>query len=553
MPGRERLHASRVASYTFRYTSRYEPSSGRDIIVQPKADEAVEQFRLLASFYFRSFFHVDRTYVESLCRTQASHHFDTTVPRAFVPKFFDLGKHGTQPETVGFVQFLEKVLAMPRKQYRLLISCLTGYFEALEAIGKNFDLAYSMMVYMLEALSKSVEPPEPVWEDYDQKLRGKLDKQLASADPKTAEGVRAILLSNPHLKLKKRFVAFTAGHTGDSSFTSEAEGLRSALAKSELGRVLGNLYDAQSGYVHELRQVQEQLRHGWVGTDSDVFNWLNEPHFTFAGLVRLGRHVLASFIDRQPVLEREEYPDWRMELPGTTQGVMAPEDRVWRSENFHPAQARKRFSGFVDHLVSNYTKPRIPLLDLRSLMVRIEESVPSAKAHDRPPMLALYWTYNGIIPEGDRRAGWDAFLARWDSATGRCEVEFLVMFIVLGHRWPWPVSECVAAFEQYLRRGTRPPRRTCRGWQRSRSRPRSPTDSSTAERSATTRNGSSGLSWTRQGGRRSRTTSAAAGQTVGVLMCSTFSVIHYPKTQKTAAPIRVGWSSPRVCYGCVPT
>lgn len=185
----------RVSSYVLRYTNRYEPASPNDRMVLAISDEAVEQFRLLASFYFQSFFHIDRSYVESLCRTGSNHSTDTTVPSAFVPRFFDSPKDmGTYDEVVGFVQFVEKVLRMPRKQYRLLMSCLAAFFDALEAIGRNFDLAYSMMVYMLEALSKSGEQPKVVWDDYDQNVRGRLDKELASVDASTADKVRASCL-----------------------------------------------------------------------------------------------------------------------------------------------------------------------------------------------------------------------------------------------------------------------------------------------------------------------------------------------------------------------
>ena len=442
---------SRVSSYVLRYTNRYEPEPPKDRRVLASADEAVEQFRLLASFYFQSFFHVERSYVESLCRTGSSHSLDTTVPSVFVPKFFDLAKRGENTEAVGFVQFVDKALAMPRQQYRLLISCLAGFFDALEAIGRNFDLGYSIMVYVLEALSKSTEQPTLGWEDYDQNVRVRLDKQLASVDEKSADGVRGILLDNPHLKLKKRFVDFIRVHVNDTYFTSEAEGIRFALAKSELERTLGNLYDARSGYVHELRQVQEQLRLHWVGANSDVFHWMNEPHFTFAGLVRLGRHVLLSFIDRQPVLEREDYPLWRSELPGTTRLQVAPEYWVGLPGNFEPAQAKMRFGGFIEHLVTNYSKPQSLLLDLRPLMEQIEKLAPSARASDRLPMLALYWMFNGMISEQDRRPDWDAFLFRWDSELEQCSIELVVVYLFFRRSQPWSAEQCVGAFEQYQR------------------------------------------------------------------------------------------------------
>ena len=439
-----------IASYALRYTNRYEPAPGRDPMVFAASEEAVEQFRLLCSFYFRSFFHVDRAYVQNLCRTQATHSFDTTLPSTFVPKFFDLPRPGTQPETVGFVEFVAKTVGMPRKQYVLLMSCLGGFFEAQETIGKNFDLAYSMMVYMLEALSKSLEQPQPVWEDYDQNLRVRLDKELASASTEVATGVRGVLLDNPHLKLKKRFISFISDHVKDSYFTSEADGLQEALVKSELARALGNLYDARSGYVHELRQVQEHLRLKWIGPENDVFHWGNEPHITFAGLVRLGWHVLNCFIERQPVIEHEDYP-WRNEIPGMFRFPLAPEYWAGRPDTFRPDQARQRLCAFIGHCIAGFGQPKSSRLDLRPLMEPIERYVPPAKPTDRLPMLALYWMFNGMIPTEGRRPDWERFLEKWKSDLDQCSIELIAMFVVWGENLPWPAEECASAFARYQR------------------------------------------------------------------------------------------------------
>ncbi len=42
---------------------------------------------------------------------------------------------------------------IPRTKYKLFVSCLKVFFDALESIETNFDLAYSMFVYLLEKLS----------------------------------------------------------------------------------------------------------------------------------------------------------------------------------------------------------------------------------------------------------------------------------------------------------------------------------------------------------------------------------------------------------------
>jgi len=132
---------------------------------------------------------------------------------------------------------------------------LTGFFDSLEALGRNFDLAYSMMVYVLEALSKSAPKTASIWEDYEEGNRLKLDEQLLSVSTEVANNIRSVLRNNPHLKLMRRFTEFVSAHVDDTYFTSEAEGLNFALAKSDLPRALKNLYNARSGYVHGLAHV----------------------------------------------------------------------------------------------------------------------------------------------------------------------------------------------------------------------------------------------------------------------------------------------------------
>ena len=143
-----------VLSYVVRYHNRYEKRPG-DRMLLANADEAIDQFRLLCSFWFRAFFHPDRNHVELLCRAGPRNAQDNTIPRSFVPRFFDPGVLAAYTEATGFVQFVAKVLAMPRQKYKLVTACLTTFFDALEAIGTNFDLAYSMMVYLLEAMCQS--------------------------------------------------------------------------------------------------------------------------------------------------------------------------------------------------------------------------------------------------------------------------------------------------------------------------------------------------------------------------------------------------------------
>jgi hypothetical protein len=178
---------------------------------------------------------------------------------------------------------------------------------------------------------------------------------------------------------------------------------------------------------------------------------MNQPHFTFAGLVRLGRHVLASFIERHPDAAKEVYACWRSELPGIVPMQLAPEYWDWQLQNFDGPDARVRFSGFMDYVVTNLPKPQPRVLDLRHLMPRIEMLAPSAKPADRKPMLALYWIFTELIPADARPPGRDAFLARWESDLDECSIELLAARVISDHNLPWPVETCVRVFEQYQR------------------------------------------------------------------------------------------------------
>src|SRR5690606_13520712 len=98
------------------------------------------QFRLLCGFYFRAFFHEDRQYVETLCRPHARHSEDATIPSQLLPRFFDFNLHGTSDEVTQFPAFIEQAIGLPRLKYKLFMSCLETFFDALESIGTNFDL-----------------------------------------------------------------------------------------------------------------------------------------------------------------------------------------------------------------------------------------------------------------------------------------------------------------------------------------------------------------------------------------------------------------------------
>src|SRR5262249_5820833 len=143
------------------------------------------------------------------------------VPARYVDRYFAASVDSTADERAGFSSFLTSVLSLARKKYIRVITCVPAFCDSLEALGTNYDVAYSLLVYMLGALSKaSDEEFTPLWEDYEEGQRHKVDKLCEEMHDDLARRLRETLINTPHLKLSKRFVEFVAGNIQDSFFTT---------------------------------------------------------------------------------------------------------------------------------------------------------------------------------------------------------------------------------------------------------------------------------------------------------------------------------------------
>jgi len=444
-----------ISSFVLRYPVRYEQSPN-DILVLPVGNQVAEQFRLIAGLWFQAIFHPDRNHVGLLCRSDERHDSHDGVPSQFVDTYFRTPVRADAQSTVGFNAFLDKTVAMPRQSFRLFMSCLRVFFNALEAIDTNKDLAYSMFVYVLEGLTQGNDGFVPAWEDFPEKPRRKLDKILGDVPDSQADSIRDILSDDPHLKLMKRFMEFTTNHIEDSFFSSEAHDRTPAIPKNELQRTLYNLYDSRSGFVHALEQVQEHIRIPMGSSNSDYFHWDSEPHLTFSGLARLCRHVLLNFVQRQPSTEKEDYPEWRHEIPGIVTGKLAPELWIGRAESFRPEFINHRFSGFTAHLAQKLTVSPLQLADLRPLLETIEREIPQAKKADRNVMVCFYWLCHNLVHRDYHRPRWHDRVVQYKDAIEDCSIQMMASLVVLNGEFGWPVSKCESELDLYLRRKFKP-------------------------------------------------------------------------------------------------
>jgi hypothetical protein len=444
----EPVDSGSITTWIFSYVNQMEKEEGNFSIVSVGDEEIVEQFRLLAVFGLRAYFAPQRHEVEHYCRRTPTSLTDDIIPSQMLQRYFAFGLPGKSEDPEDFAKLVEKTLSLRRERYLATMAAMRAFCSALEAITTSVDLAYSMLIYALESLAQGFDDYEPAWEDYEDKVRNSVDCFLASVPAEVSSGIRAALLGSAHLKLMKRFLRFIEAHTDNSYFTRGAEGVQAAIRKAEFPRALRNAYEIRSGYVHELKPIISQLRVPTI-SQQDAFRWGFEPYLTFSGLVRLTAHVLRNFIERGESLANENV-NWRDQLPGRITMRLAPEYWIHQAASFSPQSANERYTAFLEHFVAKL-RTKEPIVELTSVMEKIEQSVDGANERQKTAMLCLYWVYNCRLVKELRRPNWEPFLKRYETLLDKCGIETASARLALGGDLEWNFQECSQCYEEYDR------------------------------------------------------------------------------------------------------
>lgn len=438
------LPTGAIASYVLRYQGELE-RAGRGLQVVRIGDaEITEQLLLLGMFGLRAYFSADQAEVGLHCRERLRDGHDNVLPQAFVPRYFDLKVQGTSSDAQYLNDFSNHMIGLSRATFELVMRYMSNFRQALEAVSESVDLAYSMLVFSLEALSQRHQYV-PVWADYDEGIRRKLDTILNEVDGTKADGVRAILVSSSHLKLTQRFITFILEHLPESFFIEGAT-MPDALRPSETKRVLRNAYQMRSKYAHELQQIQAHLRNPLVA-GHEVFHWEGEPFLTFRGLIRIAECVLHEYVRRQPQVQHEPF-DWRSALPGVQQYELDP--RYWAASvaGLRPLDMPNRLSAFLGQLTQYLMgEPRIS--NYGDVLDWIEVHFQSGEPHEKRAMYALYRLFHGLSHKQNAIPRRESFLAANTAILTFPSIEGLIVTLVEDDEMAYSVSDAVEAYRRF--------------------------------------------------------------------------------------------------------
>jgi len=437
---------SEVSSYVLSYVNQIEKEPA-GIVVRVGDPEIVEQFQLLCMIWFGAFFDGDKQNVIINCREKPTHAADYYVGSKFAKPFLSPERRITEEDETGFKRFMDKVIGLPRRDYLSVMSFLQTVSQALHALRQNFDLASSMLVYALESLGQGRSDYVPRWEDYDPKVRKRLDSVLDGLAPETSGAIRAALLVDRQLQLRQRFLDFSVSHIPDGFFIEDARQVQRPVRRSELERALNNAYRARSKYVHELLPVIEQLKAPGIA-EGEVFEWENMPYLTFNGLLRIAHTVLLDFVEGQPYLEEEEY-DWVSELPGRVTLKVAGQYWIWQHENFSRDRSAGWLSDFLSVWLQTLTTEEPVMPDLRPLLVKFESLLGGASVTQRAQMLTIHVLYNLRMAPKFQSPDHETVYRENEHLFDACRIETMVLKVLTGREWPWDAEDCARAHEAY--------------------------------------------------------------------------------------------------------
>lgn len=435
-----------VSSYLLTLKGKYFDDTSR--VYYP---EASNQFRILTAFWFKAIFEYDKSNVEMLCRIKPQNPNDNQIPSTILPEYFSLEK--VSGDFDNYKNFIDKVLKLPREKYNAILSSIDLFFQSLDAVNYNLELAFSLMVFSIESLTQKFDEFEENWENYDEQIKMELDKLVNDYDvsDERYDNLKQTLLKNDHQKAMKRFIKFCMEYVSDDFFTGDAAGSKSPLKKSDLKHVLKNCYFIRSQYVHSLKKIDKVNylvsmidNKETLGNEEDIF-------LTFTGLTRLVHHILKNFIFLCEETEFE-YVNFSQEIPDRADMTLAPQYWITKEEGFKAEDIFIYYHYFLSLLVQPINPESF--LEFKGLLHKIEELLKKGIKKDyRDANLIFYYLCNKLYSDDGITDNFHENCRRYDidKVLSNICIETLICKLVLKKNIDWDLMECIDCYQSYLK------------------------------------------------------------------------------------------------------
>lgn len=423
-----------------------------DILISHTISPFLQDFSALATFGLKAVVSPDPTLVKLLCSTNpglSSYH----APREFVSRFFEDRLHPSDEDAEAFAEFTAKLIALDRRTFLAVMQAIRTFVSGLFRLRDDLALAYTLFVSAVESLAQAFDGYETQWTDIDARKQASVDDALKGSAAATARKVREAIVAAEHPSLARRYRAFVIDHIGRDYFRELAAGRSHPIARHQLDAALRQAYSIRSRYVHNLRGLPDDLTlpHGtW-----EVANVGRVPTLTFEGLVRLTYHVIRTFVERAPSIEREPY-NYSREESGTRMVMLAPE--YWIAQPLpRPKDARIRLEGLLEQMMPVLEQsPDAKITDIRPIYPDIERHLASGPKTHKPALLALYALFAGLLGDDYRSPTLAIELDRLRTIFDSPSSEALIMRLLFEQMEDWPLKDHCAALDTHLSMRSKP-------------------------------------------------------------------------------------------------
>jgi hypothetical protein len=403
-----------VSSVTVTVTEHLEaehPDGEKSMHVATGGVELIDDLADVLSFGLNAVFNRDRDLVMRLVPSSPDEPRRASASQLF-RNTFEPARYVPDEERDELRRFMTELLALKRSHFEAAIRVIRRIARATQRATTDPTLAYVDFVAALESLSDGVEAPMPTWDRMDGRKRKVFDKALDGVNSDLAERIRLAAMEAERLGFRSRFVAFVMANISPAFFRSEAVGAVAPLRSADLERVLKLAYDIRSLSVHALSDLPPEA---WIfGNHAETVSPVDlGTMLSLEGLARLARHVVRSYIASAPA-EVDETFNWRARLPGVLQMRAAPQYWIWNADGFHHQSVDRYFSGFVDQLTEVIAGRDEGVTNMKAVLQRIEELVPStADGVAKDMMVAIYVLWHRVLGPDDHRPEAADFLAKY--------------------------------------------------------------------------------------------------------------------------------------------
>ena len=433
----------------YEFTERIEvPQSGPAFLISHGADPYLQDMATVVSFTLNCTCSPDVDLVRRLTSGQRGV-VTGEPPRNFVRRIFDKEVFCQPGESDEFVRFVNHLLGLHRKTYLGVMRAIRTYVTGLHRVADDLELAYTLMVAAGESLTQDFDGHTSDWESVAEQKRHAIDQALDGASGDLAQRVRDAILSFEHTALARRFQAFVTANVAPDYFRAQFEGDSHPVGRSDLPEVLAMAYKARSQYVHQLRQLPDMVTLGSGHFETTIEG--RRRMLTLQGLSRLIRHVIVTFVQRQPTVENEAH-DYSLELVGIAQVRLAPSFWVARADGDITGAGRDKFEGFLEELATvKMGQPGATITDITEVLKKFVVLAPNMKVDKLRPYLALLVMFNAIAGEKaiPRTAQVEALIQR--NLGAPCS-EALVAFAFFGEVPEWSLEDHCRQLQDYRRR-----------------------------------------------------------------------------------------------------